>query len=222
MKKRQMSESLGLAIILALAGGCMDAFTFLFRGTFANVQAGNIVFFGINLAEQKYADAFTFLWPVLAFTVGILVAALIRYKLKYLSFHWRQISLLFEIIVLFGTCFMPHSLDVLSNIFISFACGIQLESFRAVRGNNVATTMCVENLRNGAFNFAKFFQTKDGKYMRRSTIYCAIILAFLVGVVVEGFLVDAMKEWAIVSSVGLLVIACGIMIVKPTDNAEEE
>ena len=48
--KRQMSDSLRVAMLLALAGGFLDAYTYVTRGgVFANAQTGNIVLFGINL-----------------------------------------------------------------------------------------------------------------------------------------------------------------------------
>ena len=48
----QMSESLLLGAMLAMAGGFFDAYTYLCRGkVFANAQTGNIVLFGANIAE---------------------------------------------------------------------------------------------------------------------------------------------------------------------------
>ena len=41
----QISESRRLAILLAVSGGFMDAYTYTFRGeVFANAQTGNIIF----------------------------------------------------------------------------------------------------------------------------------------------------------------------------------
>ena len=43
----QMSESLLLGVLLAVAGGFFDAYTYLCRGkVFANAQTGNIVLSG--------------------------------------------------------------------------------------------------------------------------------------------------------------------------------
>ena len=51
----QMSETLRLGIILALSGGFMDAYSYLERGNvFANAQTGNLLLFGVNLAEGNY------------------------------------------------------------------------------------------------------------------------------------------------------------------------
>ena len=71
----QMSETLRLGIILALSGGFMDAYSYLERGNvFANAQTGNLLLFGVNLAEGNYFAMLSYLLPVLAFTLGILLA----------------------------------------------------------------------------------------------------------------------------------------------------
>ena len=44
-------------------------------------------------------------------------------------------------IVLAGVCFIPVSLNLLANSLTSLACGIQVESFRKIHGNGIATTM---------------------------------------------------------------------------------
>ena len=51
-RAKQTSESIELAAILAFSGGLMDAYSYLARGkVFANAQTGNILLFGVNLAD---------------------------------------------------------------------------------------------------------------------------------------------------------------------------
>ena len=53
-----MSESLLLGALLAVAGGFFDAYTYLCRGgVFANAQTGNIVLFGLELAQREWIRA---------------------------------------------------------------------------------------------------------------------------------------------------------------------
>ena len=48
----QRSESFRAAAVLALAGGFLDAYTYLCRGqVFANAQTGNMVLLAVRLAE---------------------------------------------------------------------------------------------------------------------------------------------------------------------------
>ncbi|HBN39161.1 MAG TPA: DUF1275 domain-containing protein, partial [Ruminococcaceae bacterium] len=92
-KPKQMSENFILGIILAAVGGYLDAYTYLVRGgVFANAQTGNIVLLGINLAEGSYLNALQYLFPIAAFSVGVLISEAIKIKLpKSYHLHWRQI-----------------------------------------------------------------------------------------------------------------------------------
>ena len=50
----QTSEALRVGLVLALAGGYLDAYTYLCRGgVFANAQTGNMVLLGIRAAEGR-------------------------------------------------------------------------------------------------------------------------------------------------------------------------
>ena len=140
-----MSESIRLGIILALSGGFMDAYSYMCRGkVFANAQTGNILLFGIYMSERQWDMAIRYLIPVIAFVTGIGVADLVRMKIKEKSiFHWRQLSVLSEAVVLFVVCFIPQKFNLPANSLTSLACGIQVESFRKIHGNGIATTMCI-------------------------------------------------------------------------------
>lgn len=106
-RSRQMSESIELGIVLALAGGFMDAYSYMCRdGVFANAQTGNMLLLGINLSERNWGMALRYLFPVLAFAIGIALADVVRMHAKDKSlFHWRQLSVLCEALVLFVVCF---------------------------------------------------------------------------------------------------------------------
>ena len=71
-REKQMSDSYLIGALLAVAGGFLDAYTFLCRGgVFANAQTGNIVLLGVNLASGRWEEAITYLMPVSAFFFGI-------------------------------------------------------------------------------------------------------------------------------------------------------
>ena len=53
--KRQVSESYFIGLLLAIAGGYLDVYTYISRGgVFANAQTGNIVLLGIHIAQQNF------------------------------------------------------------------------------------------------------------------------------------------------------------------------
>lgn len=139
MKKiaKQMSESIELGIVLAASGGFMDAYSYIMRDhVFANAQTGNMLLLGVSISERNWPEVVRYLFPVLAFAAGIMLADLVRFRMdEKKRLHWRQISVLLEAIVLAGVCFIPVSLNLLANSLTSLACGIQVESFRKIHGN---------------------------------------------------------------------------------------
>ena len=167
----QMSETLRLGIILALSGGFMDAYSYLERGNvFANAQTGNLLLFGVNLAEGNYFAMLSYLLPVLAFTLGILLADTVR--CLNIRLHWRQLSVLLEAVILICVTFFPHSLNPLANSLTSFACGIQVESFRKIRNRGAATTMCIGNLRSGTAALSAYMRDRRPEQMFSAFVYC--------------------------------------------------
>ena len=187
-RSRQMSESIELGIVLALAGGFMDAYSYMCRdGVFANAQTGNMLLLGINLSERNWGMALHYLFPVLAFAIGIALADVVRMHAKDKSlFHWRQLSVLCEALVLFVVCFFPQSMNLAANSLTSLACGIQVESFRKIHGNGIATTMCIGNLRGGTAAFSAWIREKKPEELEKAVYYFAIIVFFAIGAGIGG------------------------------------
>lgn len=53
-----------------------------------------------------------------------------------------------ELAILAAVAFLPQRWNVPANLAVSFVCAMQVESFRKIRGNTYATTMCTGNLRS--------------------------------------------------------------------------
>ena len=184
---RQMSETIKLGILLALSGGFMDAYSYIQRDqVFANAQTGNMLLFGVNLSEGNLRGALHYFFPVFAFAIGIAIAELVRAKERDLL-HWRQVAVLFEGIILVGVAFIPLDMNLIANSLTSFACGIQVESFRKIRGNGIATTMCIGNLRSGTQNLCNFIRKKDKEDFKKAVLYYGIIVCFVTGAVIGNF-----------------------------------
>ena len=128
----QMSEAFITALFLSVSGGLQDVYTYLYRGkVFANAQTGNIVLMAVKLFAGKWGEALRYLIPLCAFALGIFVAEFIRLKLKRMQWlHWRQLVVLFEILLLFVVGFLPQELNLLANSLVSFSCAMQVQSFR--------------------------------------------------------------------------------------------
>ena len=129
--KGQMSESLVLGLLLALAGGFFDAYTYLCRGgVFANAETGNIVLLGAHLAEGDFEKALRYLLPIVAFAFGVLSAELVKRRFKSrqnrdINIHWRQIVVLGEMVLVTIAALLPQSANAMVNIIISFVCAMQ-------------------------------------------------------------------------------------------------
>lgn len=215
----QISASLPLYLILSLSGGCMDAYSYLCRDkVFANAQTGNMLLFGVNLAEQNFSDALKYLWPILAFSFGIILSDVICHRMKHAKFHWRQLSLIAEIVILFLASLLPQAQNAVANALISLACGLQVETFRAVRGNSIATTMCIGNLRSGLNHLTAFFQTRQQERLKKALIYFSVILAFILGAIIESALIRRFAERALYLSVGTLIVAFVLMFLHSEEQ----
>ncbi|WP_283608004.1 YoaK family protein [Faecalispora anaeroviscerum] len=216
IKAQQMSESLPLVILLTLSGGFMDAYSYICRGqVFANAQTGNILLFGVNLSMGHFSLAWQYLFPVLSFSFGIAIAEIIKKCFTNARrFHWRQAVLMTEAILLFVVAFMPQNLNLFANGLISFVCGAQVESFRKVNGNGVATTMCIGNLRVAVQNISNYGLTKNEAEKKTGFLYLGIIGIFVIGAVIGSLCVNIWCEKAIIVSSIFLLIGFTIMFIN--------
>ena len=188
--KQQMSESMVLAVLLTLAGGFQDAYSYNCRGkVFANAQTGNIVLLGQNLAQGNWGTALHYLMPLAAFIGGVYVTEWVHHLYKdYQRIHWRQIVLIVEVVLLAVVGILPHSFDVLANVLMSFACAMQVNSFRKFRGIPCATTMCIGNMRSATEMLCRYHITKDKTLRKKSMHYYFVSLIFAVGAAVGAIM----------------------------------
>lgn len=227
MKKTwDSSDSLWLALMLSFSGGLMDAYSYLQRGkVFANAQTGNILLFSINLTTGNYSQSLHFIFPVIAFSLGIACASMLRlYFQNKPHVHWRQIVVIIEAIIFFTVAFLPQSTNLLANNLISFACGAQVESFRKIQNHasGFATTMCIGNLRTSVACLCEYHKTKNKKTLNRSIAGFLIILAFAVGTIGGNFFITLWSEKAIIISGILMLVAFIAMLTNERAEIEQE
>lgn len=214
MKKvNQMSESIRLGMLLAISGGFMDAYSYIERDhVFANAQTGNILLFGVHLSEGNWIMAVRYFFPVLAFVLGIAVAEGIR-SYNSPKLHWRQISVVVEAVILAGVAFIPLSMNLFANALTSFACGVQVESFRKIRGSGIATTMCIGNLRSATQNLMDYRKTRDKEKLEQSVLYYGIIICFVLGAVGGNLFISFWGQRAILCCSMILLAVFFIMFI---------
>lgn len=207
---KKIADTFLIGAILAVVGGYLDAYTYLCRGNvFANAQTGNIVLFGIKLSHGDFQGAKYYVVPIIAFIIGILVAETVKHKFIDVSWiHWRQITVVIEIITLFFVAFLPlGKMNVVANVLVSFACSLQVESFRKLKGNPYATTMCTGNLRSATEQMFLFIRSKDKYALMISLQYYGIIAFFIMGACIGTVLTKIWEEKAVLfSCLGLMFV----------------
>ena len=223
-KPKQMSESMILGVVLTLAGGFQDAYSYNCRGqVFANAQTGNIVLLGQNIASGNFQNALHYLFPLLAFLAWVYLSEWVRELCKsFQKLHWRQIVLAFEIVMLAIAGLLPQSLNVVSNVLMSFACAMQVDSFRKFRGIPCATTMCIGNMRSGTELLCRYHITKDPELKRKSLHYYFIILVFAIGAAIGAVASQKFGNPAIWIAAGLMLLGFILMFVKEEIQGETE
>ena len=203
-KKRrgQMSEAFCTAMFLSLSGGLQDVYTYLFRGkVFANAQTGNIVLLSSNIMDGQWDRVLHYLVPLCAFALGVLVAEKMR------------------IVMLFVVGFFPQEWNLMANALVSFACAMQVQTFRKVNGYAFASTMCIGNMRSGMDSLCSWVLNRNPAALKKSLYYWGIILLFALGAGLGSLALDLCGAKAIWFSCLLLAVSFCLMFLK--EDVEE-
>lgn len=212
--KIQTSETFVLSAILAMSGGFQDAYTYNVRKeVFSNAQTGNIVLMSQHIMMGEMMKGLSYLFPVVAFALGVLVAERIGHRYKGAKrIHWRQIIVAIEIVILLAVGFIPERYDMIATMLVSFSCSMQVQAFRKVNGYGYASTMCIGNLRSGTESLSIYLREKQHGALKKAAHYYGIIFIFAIGAGVGGICSLHIGIRAIWISSILLAIVCAMMI----------
>lgn len=208
-----MSETFINSAVLAVSGGFQDAYTYFTRDkVFSNAQTGNVVLMSQNFMTGNIVGGIKYLFPFLAFGLGVFVTEQINAKYKMeKKIHWRQLVLLIEIAILTIVGFMPESLNMAATVMVSFSCAMQVQAFRKVNGFAYASTMCIGNLRSGTDALSVYVRERKREQLIKAFHYFGIIFFFALGAGIGG---NLSVSWGVhtiwVSSV-ILFISMGLM-----------
>ena len=187
LTEKQMSEAFLNNMFLALSGGLQDAYTYNVRDhVFSNAQTGNVVLMSQHIISGDMRSALRYLVPLVSFVLGVYISEEIHLHFKDArKLHWRQ-SILLEIIILTLVGFLPEERNMLATVLVSFACAMQVQSFRKVGGYSYASTMCIGNLRSGTTALTMYFEEHKPEQLRQFLYYFGIIFFFAIGAGVGG------------------------------------
>lgn len=201
---RLSSNSLIMGMLLAFVGGYLDAYTYITRdGVFATAQTGNTVLFAVRAASQEYSGAIQNVPPFLAFVAGVLVAELIKDKLK--PRHRAVLTL--EFLILFIVGFLPASIpNMIITMAIAFVSSLQIATFNKLGDWSYNSTITTGNLRTAAQASYGAFVGHDEESMRKFKGFTAIMLSFISGTLVGTFFSDILGYTAIWIAAGIILI----------------
>jgi uncharacterized membrane protein YoaK (UPF0700 family) len=174
------NETVQIALLLAFAGGYLDAYTWIIHGVLANAQTANLVFLWVHGSAGEWEQAVRFIPPIAAFTVGIVGAAWLR---RAAGDRACAISALIEIVLLVAIGILHNRLpDIAGTLGISFVAAMQTAIFTKVEGMTYSSLMITGNLRQAIEAvFTAFSGTGKPGMLRRSGIFAAVCVAFGLG-----------------------------------------
>ena len=226
-KTFQMSETTGVMIALTLSGGMQDAYSYFLRGkVFANAQTGNIVLMGAHLFSGEFAEALRYLFPIVAFAMGVFTAEQIRGRFQQEKrLHWRQLIVVIEVILLLIVGLLPvnDTINPIANALTSFSCAMQVQAFRKVNGYAYASTMCIGNMRSGMEALSAYTRTGNRETLRKSMQYGVVILIFLLGAGAGGALIRRVADRRMIwISCALLAVCFLLMFIQMEEEQMEK
>ena len=212
----ERSGTLWFALLLTLTNGFLDAHTYYARGgVFANVQTGNVIFFALDMSERRVGAALAHVWPILAFLLGIAVAAHIKSgRAEHFLRHPLRWTMAVQVVVLAIIGFVPSSVaHEFVTVPISFLAAVQMGLFRTIGDLAylpVATTG----------NLMRFMEaTYDGVVERKRSartaagVYGTLIVGFAGGALLGAFATRAHGVHAIWLAAGMLAVTLVLFIV---------
>lgn len=177
-----------VAFTLAVITGALNAFTLMQTGTFATVQAGNILFGVIALMTGQWQQALTYLLVMVAFGLGVfLSAALFSSKARRsVWMSWLLVALgvgtaFFGILVIVGlTNYIGWII-----LGISFLAGVMSNAYRT-DSNMLFGALAVTFLFQMTFNFlARATFRREGldgvANVKWAGTFFSVLLGFILG-----------------------------------------
>ncbi|MEY9182999.1 uncharacterized membrane protein YoaK (UPF0700 family) [Bradyrhizobium sp. USDA 326] len=203
-------ETVAVALLLAFAGGCLDAYTWIIHGVLANAQTANLVFLCVHGVVGDWARALQFVPPIMAFAVGIVIAVWLRGAAGERA---SAISTLIEILFLIAIGVLHNRMpEIAGTLGISLVAAMQAAIFTKVDGATYSTVMITGNMRQaieGIFALASGSGGATGT-LRRSGIFAAVCGTFGIGAALGALITKATPDLAL----GLPVVALLIVLLR--------
>jgi len=210
------ARTLWFALLLTLTNGFMDAHTFYVRGgVFANVQTGNVIFFAIDLSARELAAAMAHVWPILAFIVGVWLAAHIKSgRVERVVTHPLRWTMVVQVVALGVIGFVPVTVaHSYVTVPIAFLAAVQMGLFRNIGDLAYLPVATTGNLMRFVESGYDGLVEKQAASRRACGIYGTVILAFAGGALIGAVASRAWGAHAIWLAAGILAVTLVLFIV---------
>jgi uncharacterized membrane protein YoaK (UPF0700 family) len=186
---RSLSGMFTIAILFAIVGGFLDAYSYLARGhVFANAQTGNVVLFGVRVAAGNWTSAWKTLPAIFAYMCGVALARLLRVRPQKRTFRATLISQALELFVLLVLLFFGRFVpDFCAVSLIAFSAALQNTSFSNIGPWQFNSAMTTSNLRNAVSGWVQLALGETDPKLRGKAILGSVIsLSFAAGALFGG------------------------------------
>ncbi|UWU81029.1 DUF1275 domain-containing protein [Bradyrhizobium huanghuaihaiense] len=202
-------ETVEIVLLLAFAGGYIDAYTWIIHGVMANAQTANVIFLWVYAMAGDWMRALHFVPPILAFTVGIVIAAWLR---RVAGERASALTILIEIVFLITIGILHNRLpDLAGTLGISLVAAMQAATFVKVEGSVCSTVMITGNMRQSVETiFAVVYGGAPLGTLRKSAIFFALCAVFGCGAAAGAFATKAFPDLAL----GIPVVALLIVLLR--------
>jgi uncharacterized membrane protein YoaK (UPF0700 family) len=223
--RRRHSRAIGgtirLAALLAIAGGFLDAFTYVAHaGVFANAQTGNVVLLGVFAAGGDWLGAVRHVLPILAFFVGVGIAERIGNPPVGRRLQRPQrFALMLEIAVLAVVGLLPGSFsNTVVILAVAFVAALQSTVFGKIGGWSVNTTMTTGNLRTAAASAYRMLLRGERDAPAQALAFGTVCVAFLLGAGLGALLTRWLHNHA---AWGVCVLLSALLLLFEPDKPRE-
>jgi uncharacterized membrane protein YoaK (UPF0700 family) len=216
-RRLRSEESFVVAIVLSVAGGCLDAFTWIAHdGVLANAQTANVVLLGVYAATGQGEQALRHIPPIAAFAAGVFAGCRLRAGADDASRRrLAPLSLFIEVVVL-AVVMALHSRvpAVAGTLGISFVAALQTVSFAKVEDGGYSSVMVTGNLRASVELLSSgWIDRRDPGALRQVRILVTVCLAFAIGAGLGAYVTTSFGSRAL--AVPILLLSGALLFCRP-------
>jgi uncharacterized membrane protein YoaK (UPF0700 family) len=219
------TDALSDAMLLATAGGLLDAIVYLNHGhVFANAMTGNVIFLGIAVLGRNWMEIIPHLVPLIGFFAGVTTSKHLRASLGIRSVMF---GLGLEIAVIFILGWLPNDFpEMVFTGVIAYVAAIQVASFRRVNQFPYNSTFVTGNLRDvaeGLYDALHPAATPEIREKGRAKARALglICLCFLAGAVLGAWAAPRFHNYSLWLAEPLLIAVAIISFHRPAGPASQ-